>query len=152
MEPTYDGFRNFEGKGALLPPEKILVDRAQMLTLSAPEMTVLVGGLRVLGANTGESKHGVFTDRTEVLSNDFFTNILDIGVTWAPTTESEAVFEAKDRSSGSVTRTATRTDLIFGANSQLRAISEVYGSSDSEARFVNDFVAAWAKVMELGNF
>ena len=152
LEPTYDGFRNFEGKGATLPPEKILVDRAQLLTLSAPEMTVLVGGLRVLGANTGESTHGVFTARTEVLSNDFFTNVLDLSVTWAPTTESEAVFEATDRASGKVKGTATRTDLIFGANSQLRAISEVYGSSDSEARFVNDFVAAWTKVMELGNF
>ncbi len=152
LEPTYDGFRNFEGKGADLPPEKLLVDRAQKLTLSAPEMTVLVGGLRVLGANTGESTHGVFTDRTEVLSNDFFKNVLDLGVTWAPTTASEAVFEATDRSSGDVKWTATRTDLIFGANSQLRAISEIYGSADSEARFVNDFVDAWVKVMELGRF
>jgi catalase-peroxidase len=152
LEPIYDGFRNFEGKGATLQPEKILVDRAQLLTLSAPEMTVLIGGLRVLGANTGESTHGVFTDRTEVLSNDFFTNILDLGVTWAPTTESEAVFEATDRSSGQVKWTATRADLIFGANSQLRAISEIYGQAGSEAKFVNDFVSAWTKVMELGNF
>ncbi|MGB3734524.1 MAG: catalase/peroxidase HPI [Ilumatobacter sp.] len=152
LEPTYDGFRNFEGKGATLQPEKILVDRANLLTLSAPEMTVLVGGLRVLGANTGESSHGVLTDRTEVLSNDFFTNILDLGVTWAPTNDTEAVFEAKDRGSDNVKWTATRADLIFGANSQLRAISEIYGSSDSEARFVNDFVKAFAKVMELGNF
>ncbi len=152
LEPTYDGFRNFEGKGATLQPEKILVDRANLLTLSAPEMTVLVGGLRVLGANTGESSHGVLTDRTEVLSNDFFTNILDLGVTWAPTNDTEAVFEAKDRGSDNVKWTATRADLIFGANSQLRAISEIYGSSDSDARFVNDFVKAFAKVMELGNF
>ncbi|MEP1122286.1 MAG: catalase/peroxidase HPI [Ilumatobacter sp.] len=152
LEPTYDGFRNFEGKGATLPPEKILVDRAQLLTLSAPEMTVLVGGLRVLGANTGGTTHGVLTDRTEVLSNDFFTNILDLGVTWAPTNDTESVFEATDRASGSVKWTATRCDLIFGANSQLRAISEIYGQAGSEAKFVKDFAAAFTKVMELGNF
>ncbi|MFK8024711.1 MAG: catalase/peroxidase HPI [Ilumatobacter sp.] len=152
LEPTYDGFRNFEGKGADLQPEKLLVDKAQLLTLSAPEMTVLVGGLRVLGANTGGSKHGVFTDRAEVLSNDFFTNVLDLGVTWAPTNDTEAVFEATDRSSGEVKWTATRCDLIFGANSQLRAISEIYGSAGSEAKFAQDFAAAFGKVMELGRF
>ncbi len=152
LEPTYDGFRNFEGKGATLQPEKLLVDRAQQLTLSAPEMTVLVGGLRVLGANTGETKHGVFTDRPEVLTNDFFTAVLDLGVTWAPTNDTEAEFEATDRATGNVKWTATRSDLIFGANSQLRAISEVYGQAGSEAKFVNDFAAAFAKVMELGNF
>jgi catalase-peroxidase len=152
LEPTYDGFRNFEGKGATLQPEKILIDKANLLTLSAPEMTVLVGGLRVLGANSGGSKHGVFTDRTEVLSNDFFTNVLDLGVNWAPTNDTEAVFEATDRASGNVKWTATRCDLIFGANSQLRAISEIYGSADSQEKFVNDFAAAFGKVMELGNY
>ncbi len=152
LEPKYDGFRNFEGKGATLHPEKLLVDRAQQLTLSAPEMTVLVGGLRVLGANTGESKHGVFTDRPEVLTNDFFSAVLDLGVTWAPTNDTEAEFEATDRATGNVKWTATRCDLIFGANSQLRAISEVYGQAGSEAKFVNDFAAAFGKVMELGNF
>ncbi|MGA9277383.1 catalase/peroxidase HPI [Ilumatobacter sp.] len=152
LEPTADGFRNYLGKGNDLPAESMLVDRAQLLTLSAPEMSVLVGGLRVLGANTGGSTHGVFTDRTETLTNDFFVNVLDRGTEWTPTTESEDVFEGRDRASGDLKFTATRCDLVFGANSQLRAISEVYGSSDSEQRFVNDFVAAWTKVMNLDRF
>jgi catalase-peroxidase len=152
LEPTADGFRNFLGKGHELPAEALLIDRAQLLTLSAPEMTVLVGGLRVLGANTGGSKHGVFTDRPETLTNDYFTALLDLDTVWSATTESEEVFEGKDRATGAVKWTGTRNDLVFGANSQLRAITEVYGSSDSDAKFVNDFVAAWNKVMNLDRF
>jgi catalase-peroxidase len=152
LEPKADGFRNFIGKGHHLPAEKLMVDRAQLLTLSAPEMTVLVGGLRVLGANTGGSAHGVFTDSPGTLTNDFFTNLLDLDVSWSPTTESEEIFEGRDRASGELKWTATRNDLVFGANSQLRAISEVYGSSDSNERFVTDFVKAWNKVMNLDRF
>ena len=152
LEPTADGFRNFLGKGHDLPAEKLMVDRAQLLTLSAPEMTALVGGLRVLGGNTGGSGHGVFTDRTETLTNDFFTNLLDLDIAWSPTDDTETTFEGRDRASGDVKWTGTRNDLVFGANSQLRAISEVYGSSDSEERFVNDFVKAWDKVMNLDRF
>ena len=129
-----------------------MVDRAQLLTLSVPEMTVLVGGLRVLGANTGGSAHGVFTDRAETLTNDFFVNLLDLGTEWQPTSESENEFEGRDRATGDVKWTGTRCDLVFGSNSQLRAISEVYGSSDSPQKFVNDFVAAWDKVMNLDRF
>jgi catalase-peroxidase len=152
LEPTADGFRNFLGKGHNLPAEALLVDRAQLLMLSAPEMTVLLGGLRVLGANSGGSTHGVLTDRVGMLTNDFFTNLLDLDVEWSATTQSEDVFEAKDRATGEHKWTGTRNDLVFGANSQLRAITEVYGSSDSDARFVNDFVAAWNKVMNLDRF
>jgi catalase-peroxidase len=152
LEPKADGFRNFLGKGHDLPAEALLVDRAQLLTLSAPEMTVLVAGLRVLGANTGGSKHGVFTDRPETLTNDFITALLDQNTVWSATSESEDVFEGKDRASGAVKWTGTRNDLVFGANSQLRAITEVYGSSDSGERFVKDFVAAWDKVMNLDRF
>ena len=152
LEPTADGFRNYLGKGHTSPAEALMVDRAQLLTLSVPEMTVLVGGLRVLGANTGGSAHGVFTDRTETLTNDFFVNLLDLGTEWQPTSESENEFEGRDRATGDVTWTATRCDLVFGSNSQLRAISEVYGSSDSPQKFVNDFVAAWDKVMNLDRF
>jgi len=152
LEPKADGFRNFLGKGFTLPAEALMVDRAQLLTLSAPEMTVLVGGLRVLGASTGDATHGVLTDRPGTLSNDFFTNLLDLDVTWAPTSESEDVFEAKERGSSEVKWTATRCDLVFGANSQLRAIAEVYGSNDSDEKFVADFVKAWDKVMNLDRF
>jgi catalase-peroxidase len=152
LEPTADGFRNFIGKGHNLPAEALLIDRAQLLTLSAPEMTVLVGGLRVLGANSGESKHGVLTDRVGTLSNDFFTNLLDLDVEWSATTESEDVFEAKNRATGELKWTGTRNDLVFGSNSQLRAIAEVYSSSDSGERFVRDFVKAWTKVMNLDRF
>ena len=152
LEPTADGFRNFLGKGHNLPAEALLVDRAQLLTLSAPEMTVLVGGLRVLGANSGESTHGVFTDRVGTLTNDCFVNLLDYGVEWSATTGAEDVFAAQDRATGEVKWTGTRNDLVFGANSQLRAICEVYGSSDSEERFVRDFVKAWDKVMNLDRF
>ncbi len=152
LEPTADGFRNYLGKGHTLTAEELLVDRAQLLTLSAPEMTVLVGGLRVLGANAGGSSHGVFTDQPGTLTNDFFVNLLDIATVWAPTASSEDVFEGRDRATGEFKWTGTRNDLIFGSNSQLRAISEVYGSSDSQQKFVTDFVAAWNKVMNADRF
>ena len=152
LEPKHDGFRNYLGKGNQLPAEKLLVDRAQLLTLSAPEMTVLVGGLRVLGANSGGSNHGVFTDRVGTLSNDFFRNVLDIDTVWEPTDDTESVFEGTDRASGAATWTATRNDLVFGSNSQLKAISEVYAADDAEAKFVNDFAKAWCKVMDLDRF
>jgi len=129
-----------------------MVDRAQLLTLSAPEMTVLVGGLRVLSTNHNNSDNGVFTDRTGTLTNDFFVNLLDINNDWQPTSESEDVFEGRDRVTGEAKWTATRCDLVFGSNSQLRAIAEVYGSDDSEQKFVTDFVAAWNKVMNLDRF
>ncbi|NNE12392.1 MAG: catalase-peroxidase, partial [Ilumatobacter sp.] len=152
LEPKADGFRNFLGKGHRLAAEHMLVDRAQLLTLSAPEMTALVGGLRVLGANTAGSNHGVFTDRVGTLTNDFFVNVLDIDVEWEPTSDAEDMFEGRDRSSGDAKWTATRNDLIFGANSQLRAISEVYASTGGDEKFVRDFVGAWNKVMELDRF
>ena len=152
LEPTADGFRNFLGKGHTLPAEALLVDRAQLLTLSAPEMSVLVAGLRVLGANSGGSKHGVFTDRPGTLTNDFFTNLLDLNVAWSSTSDAEDMFEGRDRATGELKWTGTRNDLVFGSNSQLRAIAEVYGSSDSGDRFVRDFVKAWTKVMNLDRF
>ena len=130
----------------------MLVDRAQLLTLTAPEMTVLVGGLRVLGANYGGTKHGVFTETPGALTNDFFVNILDMTCTWKAADDKQEVFEATDRATGKVTRTATRADLIFGSNSQLRALAEVYGASDAKETFVNDFVAAWTKVMNADRF
>ncbi len=152
LEPTADGFRNYLGKGQTLVAEALLVDRAQLLTLSAPEMTVLVGGLRVLGGNAGGATEGVLTDQTDTLSNDFFVNLLDMNSEWQATSESEDLFEARDRATGTVKWTGTRCDLVFGANSQLRAIAEVYGSSDSQPKFVTDFVAAWDKVMNLDRF
>ena len=130
----------------------MLVDRAQLLTLTAPEMTVLVGGMRALNANFGESQHGVFTKRPESLTNDFFVNLLDMGTTWAATLEDEDVFEGRDRETGELKWTGTRVDLIFGSNSQLRAVAEVYGCEDSEEKFRRDFVAAWDKVMSLDRF
>jgi catalase-peroxidase len=129
-----------------------LVDRAQLLTLTAPEMTVLVGGLRVLNANSGQSQHGVFTKRPEVLSNDFFVNLLDMATEWKPISKDEDVFEGRDRKSGELKWLGTRADLVFGSNSQLRALAEVYGCSDSGEKFVKDFVAAWNKVMNLDRF
>jgi catalase-peroxidase len=132
--------------------EELLVDRAQLLTLTAPEMTVLVGGLRVLGANTGGSQHGVFTKAPGALTNDFFVNLLDMGTVWKPTSETEQEFEGRDRATGAVKWTGTRVDLVFGSNSELRALSEVYAQSDSKAKFVADFVAAWTKVMNLDRF
>ena len=152
LEPKADGFRNFLGKGHERKAEHLLVDRAQLLTLSAPEMAVLVGGLRVLGANTADSTHGVLTDRVGVLSNDFFTNLLDLNTVWSAKAGTDDEFEGRDRASGEVKWTGTRNDLVFGSNSVLRAISDVYGSSDSGEKFVRDFVKAWDKVMNLDRF
>jgi catalase-peroxidase len=152
LEPKADAFRNHVGKAPLLSAEALMVDRAQLLTLSAPEMTVLVGGMRVLGTNVDGSDRGVFTKRAGTLSNDFFVAVLDLSLDWAPTSADADVFEGRNRASGDVQWTGTRCDLIFGANSQLRAISEVYGSSDSGTKFVNDFVKAWTKVMHLDRF
>ncbi|MGA1594791.1 MAG: catalase/peroxidase HPI [Ilumatobacteraceae bacterium] len=152
LEPKADGFRNFIGTGHDRKAEHLLVDRAQLLTLSAPEMAVLVGGLRVLGANSAGSTHGVFTDRVGVLSNDFFTNLLDLNTVWSAKAGSDDEFEGRDRASGEVKWTGTRNDLVFGSNSVLRAISDVYGSSDSGEKFVRDFVKAWDKVMNLDRF
>ena len=152
LEPTADGFRNYHGKGHLQSAEELLVDRAQLLTLSAPEMTVLVGGLRVLNANANGSKHGVLTTRAESLTNDFFVNLLDINTVWTPTSDSGDEFAGHQRVSGDRLWTGTRCDLVFGANSQLRAIAEVYGSNDAQPKFVKDFVAAWTKVMNAGRF
>jgi catalase-peroxidase len=148
LEPTYDGFRNYLRKGIQRNAEELLVDRAQLLTLTAPEMTVLVGGMRALDANAHKSKHGVLTTRPGTLTNDFFVNLLDMGTTWA--LAGDGVYEGRDRKSGQVKWTATRVDLIFGSHSQLRALAEVYGQNDGQAKFVNDFVAAWTKVMNLG--
>ncbi len=152
LEPTADGFRNYLQKGHDLAAEHLLLDKAFMLTLSAPEMTVLVGGLRVLNANAGQSEHGVFTKRPGSLTNDFFVNVLDIGTAWKATSESEDLFEGRDRKTGELRWTGTRVDLVFGSNSELRALAEVYGSNDGEATFVREFVAAWAKVMNLDRF
>ncbi len=152
LEPTADGFRNHLGKGHTRAAEELLVDRAQLLNLSAPEMTVLVGGMRVLATNTDGSAHGVFTERPEVLSNDFFVNLLDIATQWQPTSDAQELFEGRDRSTGELRWTATRCDLVFGSNSQLRALAEVYGSDDAEAKFVTAFVAAWTKVMNVDMF
>ncbi len=152
LEPRADGFRNYAGNGCAAVAEHLLVDRAQLLTLTAPEMTVLVGGLRVLGANAGGSKHGVFTDRPGTLTNDFFANLLDMGTEWKTSEGGEGVYEGRDRASGELKWTGTRADLVFGSNSQLRAIAEVYGSADGQEAFVNEFVDAWAKVMDLDRF
>jgi len=151
LEPVADGFRNYLKARFTIPAEELLIDKAQLLTLTAPEMTVLVGGLRVLGANHGKSRHGVFTIRPETLTNDFFVNLLDMSTEWKATSD-ENVFEGHDRKSGKLTWTGTRVDLVFGSNSELRAIAEVYGADDAEAKFVADFVAAWAKVMNADRF
>ena len=151
MEPVADGFRNYQKKTYSVPAEEFLVDRAQLLTLGAPEMTVLVGGMRAMGATHGGASHGVLTDRPGTLSNDIFVNLLDMGVTWTPTSEDEELFEGRD-ASGAVKWTGTRVDLVFGSNSQLRALSEAYAQSDAEAKFVADFVAAWTKVMQADRF
>ncbi|MBC2900543.1 catalase/peroxidase HPI [Streptomyces cupreus] len=152
LEPTSDGFRNYLGKGNRLPAEYLLLDRANLLTLSAPEMTVLVGGLRVLGANHNGSKHGVLTETPGKLTNDFFVNLLDLGTEWKSTSADQATFEGRDLASGEVKWTGTRADLVFGSNSELRALAEVYASDDAKEKFVNDFVAAWTKVMDLDRF
>ena len=152
LEPTADGFHNYLRGEQRLSPEELLVDRAQLLTLTAPEMTVLVGGLRVLGANAGKSTHGVFTKRPEMLTNDFFVNLLDMGTQWQPSAGSEGVYEGRDRKTNEVKWTGTRVDLIFGSHSQLRALAEVYASADAKEKFLTDFVAAWTKVMNLDRF
>ena len=153
LEPKADGFRNYQSAAAsVIPAEHLLVDRAQLLTLTAPEMTVLVGGLRVLGANAGGSTHGVLTDRPGRLTTDFFVNLLDMGTVWKPVNEAEQLFEGHDRATGALRWTGTRADLIFGSHAQLRAIAEVYGSADAQERFVEDFVAAWTKVMNADRF
>jgi catalase-peroxidase len=152
LEPTADGFRNYRGKGSRLPAEYLLLDRANLLTLSAPELTVLVGGLRVLGANIKQSSLGVFTKTPESLTNDFFVNLLDLGTAWQATSEDAETFEGRDLATGEVKWTGSRVDLVFGSNSQLRALAEVYASDDSRDKFVHDFVAAWNKVMNLDRF
>jgi catalase-peroxidase len=152
MEPLVDGFRNYQKKAFTVSAEEMLVDRAQLLTLTAPEMTVLVGGLRVLGANTAGSQHGVFTKRVGTLTNDFFLNIVDMDTSWKPVSAANDAFEGRDRSTGEVKWTATRADLVFGSNSQLRALAEVYAQDDMQDRFVSDFVAAWNKVMNADRF
>ncbi|HNR35778.1 MAG TPA: catalase-peroxidase, partial [Candidatus Hydrogenedentes bacterium] len=152
LEPKADGFRNYQKARYAVPAEELLVDKAQLLTLTAPEMTVLVGGMRVLKTNVGGSPHGVFTKRPESLTNDFFVNLLDMRTVWKATAEDHGVFEGRDRTTGAVKWTATRVDLIFGSNSQLRALAEVYACEDSQEKFVQDFVAAWNKVMNLDRF
>jgi catalase-peroxidase len=151
LEPIADGFINYLRNGHGIPTEEILVDRAQLLTLTAPEMTVLVGGLRALNANFGQSKHGVFTNRPETLTNDFFVNLLDMNTKWQAS-GSDGVYEGRNRETGENKWTATRVDLIFGSNSELRAVAEVYACEDAKAKFVKDFAAAWAKVMNLDRF
>ncbi|HEV7455885.1 MAG TPA: catalase/peroxidase HPI [Roseococcus sp.] len=152
LEPEADGFRNYQKRDFTVAPEEMLVDKAQLLTLTAPEMTVLVGGLRALDANAGGSRHGVFTQRPGVLTNDFFVNLLDMNTAWAPSADNPGTYVGRDRASGQVKWTGTRVDLVFGSNSQLRAIAEVYGQSDAHAKFVRDFVAAWTKVMNADRF
>jgi len=152
LEPKADGFRNYQKTRYAASAEELLVDKAQLLTLTAPEMTVLVGGMRVLNTNVGQTRHGVFTRKPEALTNDFFTNLLDMGTEWKPLSKEADVFEGRDRKTGEVRWTGTRVDLIFGSNAQLRALAEVYASADGQEKFVRDFVAAWAKVMNLDRF
>jgi catalase-peroxidase len=152
LEPRADGFRNYTRQGEKVAPEELLVDRAQLLTLTAPEMTVLIGGLRALNANYGQSAHGVFTSRPGTLTNDFFVNLLDMNTKWEAPASFDGVYTGRDRASGKAKWTATRVDLVFGSNSQLRAIAEVYGADDANEKFVKDFVAAWTKVMNADRF
>ena len=152
LEPAADAFRNYVGGNYPVSSEELLVDRSQLLTLTAPEMTVLIGGMRALNTNFGGTKHGVFTKRPEALTNDFFVNLLDMGTEWKGASHGEDVFEGRDRKTGQVKWTGTRVDLVFGSNSLLRALAEVYASSDAQAKFVKDFVAAWTKVMNLDRF
>jgi len=149
LEPAADAFRNYQRKGEHRKAEELLLDRAQLLTLTAPEMTVLFGGLRALNTNFGQSKHGVLTKRPEALTNDFFVNLLDMKTKWQP---SNGIYEGRDRATGELKWTATRVDLLLGSNSQLRAIAEVYASDDAKQAFVHDFIAAWNKVMNLDRF
>jgi catalase-peroxidase len=152
LEPMADGFRNYQKGRFPVAAEQLLVDRAQLLTLTAPEMTALIGGLRVLGANANGSTHGVFTKRTGELTNDFFVNLLDMSTDWKPAAGKDGIYEGRDRKTGKVRWTGTRVDLVFGSNSQLRALAEVYASSDGRKKFVQDFAAAWTRVMELDRF
>jgi catalase-peroxidase len=152
LEPEADGFRNYQKQKFAVSAEELLVDKAQLLTLSAPEMTALVGGLRVLGANYDGSQHGVFTKQVGKLTNDFFVNLTDMGVEWHPASQAADLFKAHDRKTGEVKWTGTRVDLVFGSNSQLRALAEVYAQDDNQEKFVRDFVAAWNKVMNLDRF
>jgi catalase-peroxidase len=152
LEPAADGFRNYQKAKYAVSAEEMLVDRAQLMTLTAPEMTVLIGGMRVLNANFGKAQHGVFTKRPETLTTDFFVSLLDMGTTWKATSEDEDVFEGRDRATGELKWTGTRVDLIFGSNSRLRAVAEVYACEDSQEKFLHDFVAAWNKVMNLDRF
>jgi catalase-peroxidase len=152
LEPKADGFRNYQKTSYAVPAEELLVDKAQLLTLTAPEMTVLLGGMRVLNTNFGQTRHGVFTRRPEALTNDFFVNLLDMGIEWKAVSDAKDIFEGLDRKTGEVKWTGTRVDLIFGSNSQLRALAEVYGSADAQNKFVEDFIAAWTKVMNLDRF
>jgi catalase-peroxidase len=152
LEPNIDGFRNYVRPGETLPLEHALLDRAYMLTLTAPQMTVLIGGMRALNANAAQSQHGVFTDRPETLTNDFFLNLLDMSTEWKPAGSAENVYEGRDRRTGELTWTATAVDLVFGSHSQLRALAEVYAGADAKEKFVRDFVAAWNKVMNLDRF
>jgi catalase-peroxidase len=152
LEPKADGFRNYLGQGHDVPPEHLLIDRAQLLTLSAPEMTVLVGGMRALNANARQSNLGVFTKRPGTLTNDFFVNLLALDTEWRPTSDAAETFEIRGRGTGELKWTGSRVDLVFGSNTELRALAEVYASDDSQEKFVRDFVAAWAKVMNLDRF
>ena len=152
LEPTADGFRNYVRKGLEGSAAELLVDKAQLMTLTAPEMTVLFGGLRALNANVGQSRHGVFTKRPETLTNDFFVNLLDMSTKWQKSAASEGVLEGRDRATGELKWTGTVVDLVFGSNSQLRALAEVHACGDSQQAFVRDFVAAWNKVMNLDRF
>jgi catalase-peroxidase len=152
LEPTADGFRNYFGNGVRRSPAEMLVDRASNLTLTVPEMTVLVGGMRVLNANEGQTQYGIFTDRPGTLTNDFFVNLLDMSYTWNKSAASERIYEGHDRKTGALKWTATPVDLLFGSNSELRAVAEVYASSDGQEKFVHDFVKAWTKVMTLDRF
>jgi len=152
LEPIADGFRNYLKSNYRVSAEALLIDKAQLLTLTAPEMTVLVGGMRVLKTNFSGTQHGVFTKRPEALTNDFFVNLLDMSTEWKAVSKDADVFEGRDRKTGALKWTGTRFDLVFGSNSQLRALAEVYGSSDAEKKFVHDFVAAWTKVMNLDRF
>src|SRR5262245_26185571 len=152
LEPVADGFRNYVKGRIGISAEHALIDRAQLLTLTAPEVTVLVGGMRMLGTNIDGSKHGVFTSKAETLSNDFFVNLLDMGTEWKPAGGADGVYEGRDRRTGKVKWTGTRVDLVFGSNSELRALAEVYASADAKEKFVKDFVAAWTKVMTADRF
>ena len=152
LEPKADGFRNYAKAKYPTSTEEMLIDKAQLLTLSAPEMTVLVGGLRVLTTNFDHSQHGVFTKRTEILTNDFFVNLIDFSTKWEATSDAQDTFEGRDRTTGAIKWTGTRVDLIFGSNSELRALAEVYACEDAQEKFVHDFVAAFTKVMNLDRF